>query len=235
MHKPNKPGTDQAGSPLSLATEGPPLVRIVHARLGPRLTPEEFARRAGELPARLTQDLGRFQRWQDRQARLWGLLILERSLLDLGLKGEPLNGLARGPWGRPFLSGGPEFNLSHSGEMVLCALSWRARLGVDIEMVRPLELDDLAASFLPQEWREITAHPDPLTRFYDFWTAKEAVCKAEGLGLSLPLQEIRLEDGQALCRGRAWHLRPLALAPGYRGCLAVDRATVELVLEQTKP
>lgn len=228
MHEPGQFGGGRAAGAA-------PRVRLAHARLGPRLDPEDFARRAGELPAGLTRDLGRFRRWQDRQARLWGLLMLKKLLLALGLAGEPLAGLERGPWGRPFLAGGPEFNLSHSGDLVLCAVARGVRLGVDIELVAPLELEDLAASFLPREWREITAHPDPLGRFYDFWTAKEAVAKAEGLGLSLPLPEIRLEGGLARCRGRVWFLRPLALAPGYRGCLALDRPDVDLELREAWP
>ena len=208
----------------------PDSVVIHHARLGPRLAGEVFARRAAALPPALAQDLARYRRWQDRQARLWAWLLLGRALAALGQDPGRLAQLTRNPWGRPQLPGGPEFNLSHSGELVVCAVApATTALGVDVERIRPLDLADFRSCFLPGEWRQISADPDPLARFHWLWTAKESVAKAEGLGLHLPLTDIHLHPRQAWCRGRTWHLTPLLLAPQHPGHLACDRPGLALL------
>lgn len=207
-----------------------PAVTIYHAHLGPRLADEAFAWRAAQLPPALTRDLARYLRWQDRQARLYVWLLLRQALLDLGQSPRRLESLTRNPWGRPLLPGGPEFNLSHAGDLVVCALGQGLSLGVDVEQVKPLDLADFQACFLDAEWRSITGDPDPLDRFYRFWTAKESVAKAEGQGLHLPLTDILIKDRQAWCQGRPWLLTPLDLAPQHPGHLACDRPTPDPIL-----
>ena len=57
-----------------------------------------------------------------------------------------------GAFGKPQLIDFPQvhFNLSHSGDWALCVISDDGPVGVDIEVVRPLdEHDDLAARFFP--------------------------------------------------------------------------------------
>lgn len=207
-----------------------PAVTIYHAHLGPRLADEAMAWRAAQLPPALTQDLARYLRWQDRQARLYVWLLLRQALLDLGQSPRRLEGLTRNPWGRPMLPGGPEFNLSHAGDLVVCALGQGLSLGVDVEQIKPVDLADFQACFLYVEWRSITSDPDPLDRFYRFWTAKESVAKAEGQGLHLPLTDILIQDRQAWCQGRPWLLTPLDLAPQHPGHLACDRPTPDPIL-----
>lgn len=209
-----------------------PTVTIYHARLGPRLTDDAFAWRAAALPPALTQDLRRYLRWQDRQARLFAWLLLRQALIDLGHSPRHLENLTRNPWGRPLLPGGPEFNLSHAGELVVCALGRGLSLGVDVEQVKPLALADLRACFQETEWLVITGDPDPLIRFYRFWTAKESVAKAEGQGLHLPLTDILIQDRLAWCRGRPWFLTPLDLASLHPGHLACDRPVAGPILRE---
>ena len=83
------------------------------------------------------------------------------------------------------------FNLSHSEDQGLLAISRGTTLGVDIEVQRPLsDLDALARShFAAQELQ--TLHRLPPARHHDAffaaWTRKEAYVKALGAGLSVPL------------------------------------------------
>ncbi|NKB32183.1 MAG: 4'-phosphopantetheinyl transferase superfamily protein [Pseudomonadales bacterium] len=85
------------------------------------------------------------------------------------------------------------FNLSHSGDRLVLALSKQEAIGVDIESSnkprRVLKIAD--RYFSPSEVQELLALPDSeqLSRFYDLWTLKEAYIKACGLGLAIPLQQ----------------------------------------------
>jgi 4'-phosphopantetheinyl transferase len=95
--------------------------------------------------------------------------------------------------GKPELADGPDlrFNLSHSGDCALVAVTWGRRVGVDIEQHRDdLECMALARTFFSrQEIRELeqVCASERRRAFFDCWTRKEAYVKAVGLGLSHPL------------------------------------------------
>lgn len=86
-----------------------------------------------------------------------------------------------------------EFNLSHSGEFVLLGITAGRRCGVDIERIRPrLSEEAIAERFFCSrevEWLGKTAGG-----FVRLWTAKEAVIKAVGQGLAIPLSGVDVKD-----------------------------------------
>lgn len=98
--------------------------------------------------------------------------------------------------GRPRLTapheGALDFNWSHSGGQAVVAVARHLpRLGVDLEYVKPGR-DGLAIArryFAPQEQSLLAALPPPAraTAFVRLWTAKEALLKAHGAGLSFGL------------------------------------------------
>ncbi|MEE7449444.1 4-phosphopantetheinyl transferase [Methylobacterium radiotolerans] len=102
---------------------------------------------------------------------------------------------AVGPGGKPELAGAArgaaDFNLSHSGARALIGLARDAAIGVDVEAVRPIPdaLRIAAAHFAADEVSTLArAHRNALAHsFFGLWTRKEAVVKALGSGLSLPL------------------------------------------------
>ncbi len=84
------------------------------------------------------------------------------------------------------------FNLSHSSERLVLAISAHAGIGVDIESsAKPRRVAKIADRyFSPSEIEELLALPEAgqLSRFYELWTLKEAYIKACGLGLAIPLR-----------------------------------------------
>jgi 4'-phosphopantetheinyl transferase len=81
------------------------------------------------------------------------------------------------------------FNLSHSREIALLALSIDTELGIDIEDLAPIEPEVAESHFSPTELAALSSLEGEawLQGFYRCWTRKEAILKAEGVGLSLPL------------------------------------------------
>lgn len=146
------------------------------------------------------------------------------------------------PRGKPALAEPPEsplrFNLSHSHELAVCAVTLGREVGVDVEWVERagLELERLAAAFFSPTERAVLAglpESDRAVAFFDCWTRKEAYLKARGEGLAIPLAafDVSLAPGApaALLAGRGlaadvgrWRLHPLELGPGYRAALAVE-------------
>jgi 4'-phosphopantetheinyl transferase len=187
----------------------------------------------------------RFQKDRDRFIAARGLL---RTILSRYLGLEP--GVLRfsyGPFGRPGLVAPSsfaghralDFNLSHSGDLTLFAVAQGRKLGVDLERVdADVEWEPLAGRFFsPQENAALRALPPDLRRqaFFTCWTRKEAYVKAQGQGLSLPLDSFDVSvapDERAMlvatrddsAEAARWVLRDLPLEPGYVAALAVEGA-----------
>lgn len=123
-------------------------------------------------------------------AARWAL----RGVLASYLEHEPAAiELTQGKRGKPALAGpgGPLcFNLSHSGERALIAVTGEREVGVDLERIKPRRnLAGLARRALPAaEAARIEALPAAaaLAAFHSAWTRREAVAKCFGTGLGAP-------------------------------------------------
>ena len=83
------------------------------------------------------------------------------------------------------------FNVSHSGDHGLIAIGETPALGVDIEIRRHhRNLDLLVSTVLSADEKakiaSVSDRGEKNGLFFDFWTVKEAVLKAAGVGMSGP-------------------------------------------------
>jgi len=143
-----------------------------------------------------------------------------------------------GPRGKPAVvaSRPIRFNVSHSGDLVLYAITEGHEVGVDVEHIRPMEdLDGIARRFFsPAEYLELASLPagKRLKCFFDCWTRKESFIKAVGDGLSYPLDRFRVTlrpgdvprlvsiDGQD-ASALPWSLHDVAPSEDYAAALTV--------------
>jgi 4'-phosphopantetheinyl transferase len=149
-------------------------------------------------------------------------------------------------YGKPILNSHKlEFNLSHSGDFALLAITQEYKVGVDVERIRPeLEHESIARRFFsPNEVSELMALPSEQREiaFFNAWTRKEAYIKAQGLGLSLPLDSFDVSltpNKPAILRAirpdaRAafdWTLLSLDVEPNYTAAAAVEGQSLEIRL-----
>lgn len=178
---------------------------------------------------------------RERFARGRGLLrVALGRYMDMAPEGVQFT---YGAQEKPAVRGnGVQFNLSHSGDRWLLAVSRDCELGVDIEHCRPL--DDMGAMvrrfFAPGERVAIAALPESQRHdaFYRVWTRKEAVMKATGQGMALALDAFEvstaatdprllshLHDPTAPAR---WILKDLPAPPGYAAALCAGAAELQL-------
>jgi 4'-phosphopantetheinyl transferase len=102
-------------------------------------------------------------------------------------------------FGKPFLAFDSEndnisFNLSHSGEIALYAITRNQKIGIDVEQIGD-HTDVMAIAkkfFSPGEIGEMEkANEKNRTQlFFRYWTRKEAFVKALGKGVSLPMERL---------------------------------------------
>jgi 4'-phosphopantetheinyl transferase len=157
-------------------------------------------------------------------------LLLRGAAALLGVAESQL-GVAHRPGGRPMLTGagrGLHISVSHGRGVVAVALTALARVGVDVERVRPLPATRLARRWLGEEESRWVAQQLPTGRsaaFLRLWVQKEAVGKALGTGL---------RDGgtyRTVLPPEAWfgtHLVPLTGEPRTGVC--VPRTSPDLCL-----
>jgi 4'-phosphopantetheinyl transferase len=126
-----------------------------------------------------------------------------------------------------------QFNLSHSREVVLIAVTLCREIGVDLELVRSLAaMDQIAERFFSAREKQMLKVLEPLERqeaFFRFWACKEAYVKACGKGLALALDQfdVAIEpDGEvsllANCEEHGhWLIRQIEPGKNYVGAVAV--------------
>src|SRR5271165_223186 len=147
-----------------------------------------------------------------------------------------------GAHGKPALAGyagmdAIRFNVSHSHEVALYAVTRGREVGIDLERIRfDLPVMEIAERFFSR--REVTTLrtlPPEAQRqaFFRCWTRKEAYIKARGEGLALPLDQFDvslalgepaavLGTSQDPSEASRWSLHELPLAPDYAAALAVE-------------
>lgn len=126
------------------------------------------------------------------------------------------------------------FNVSHASDTGLIAITRQHRIGIDVEYIRPMPyLKNIATHyFSTQEAAALERMPDDikLPVFFIYWTAKEAISKALGKGLSMTLSAIQI-DVQPDFNTRiisipdedisTWSIIHFCPAPDYQATLAV--------------
>jgi len=185
-----------------------PTAATVQSHLLSLLAPEERSR------------LGRFRRHDDALRYLTARGLL-RTLLAAHLGVDaPAVGIEYEPGGKPRLPNAAghasvHFNVSHSHDLVVIALSEVVAVGVDVEQVLPRDdLDELAAYVFPPREYGCWRRTDPSQRivaFHEAWVRHEALVKAAGTGLGC---------SGATCRLLPQAVRTLAVQDGYRGAVA---------------
>ena len=128
--------------------------------------------------------------------------------------------------GRPIVGGHLRFSVSGTDGLTAYAVAGGRDIGVDVERIRPLQ--DLPAMVrrvcTDRECTWLFEQPDAERAFFTLWTAKEAVLKATGHGLTRSPAHVGVEPGRAEFDGRVWTLAPIDVGSGYVATLAVEGA-----------
>jgi 4'-phosphopantetheinyl transferase len=175
-------------------------------------------------------------------SRGWLRVLLGRYLcvppdqlgFDYGAHGKPRLAApaAQSPHQAPL-----QFNVSHSGEFVVIAVTTGRALGVDVERIRTdTKVVELAERYFSPHERAALAALRPVQQhdgFFNAWSRKEAFIKACGTGLAMPLDSFDVSllpdqpaqliatrpDADVACR---WSMRVVDVADGYKAAIVVE-------------
>lgn len=197
------------------------IIRILTITNGVPWQTEEWHRLCSLLPDAVRDSSRSYVNWQDRQATVLGRLLLRHGLLSWGLG---LQSICLDANGRPFLSDAMDidFNISHTEGIVVCALREGGRVGIDVESVQSLESFDYRLVFTETECCLMEDSADAANLFFNFWTRKEALIKADGRGFFLNPLTFEVFEDTILIGEKTWYLEKISLGDGYLCHLALD-------------
>lgn len=129
---------------------------------------------------------------------LYGELLVRYTVSKfLGLDTDKIK-IRRDKFNKPYFLDLPlHFNISHSGDYVVCAVSSHS-IGIDIEEISNIDINIAQKFFSKDEW-EYLLNLDPPNRksaFFELWTIKESYIKFIGKGMYMPLNSfsVNLND-----------------------------------------
>jgi len=164
-----------------------PLVSL-QDRLIEELDPEEQAR------------ANRFRFEKDRDRFVIGHYLLRHVLAHHTEQAPDQLQFGRLEFGKPFLIDHPDlhFNFSDTRNAILIGVTKTCPVGVDIETTqRDVDHNGVAEHFFTErEISELQGACDPKYRFLEFWTRKEAILKASGVGIMDDVRVLRVNDEQ---------------------------------------
>ena len=153
-------------------------------------------KRAYPLVSKKRQEKIDFYRFdKDKKLSAGAYLLLKKLLSEENITKPHFK---TGKYGKAYISNHENiyFNLSHSGKMVLCAISDK-EVGADIEYIDPaIDLNIAKNFFYNSEYESIMNGENKHDEFFKYWVLKESYMKYTGLGMNLSLDsfEIILKD-----------------------------------------
>lgn len=191
-----------------------------------------------QLPEHFRQDIRAYKHWESAQASLLGKMLLQYGLQQLSLE-YTLSDIRITEKERPFLPGTIDFNISHSGKYVVCAIGELSHIGIDIERHRTLKMNIADRYFTKEECHVIDSATDPQATFFDFWAVKESAIKCDGRGVEVlsrtyvdkVLQNGLQAAGCVYCDEKVLHFQQITTEEGY-SCSVCSTASFQAKLSQ---
>jgi 4'-phosphopantetheinyl transferase len=142
--------------------------------------------------------------------------------------------------GKPFLLDSViEFNVSHSRDLLICGISSKQKIGLDIQEVYSISSMDriILNHFSPAEiqyLQDLPSTEEYQEHFFAIWTAKEAYFKGVGDGIKETFNQVSfipesadLRSYQLILPGSPtdqseWTINTIEIAQGYIAALAYE-------------
>lgn len=204
------------------------MITVLYSKFNPDASFNDYNQYLTLLPDKLISDVLRYKQDKDKIARLLSKLLFREALTLYGYPLDYLSKIQFTKYKRPFISGNLDFNITHSGEYVVIAASTDGTTGIDIEKIKPLEFEAFEKYMTSEEWQKIQNTPNCYAQFFEHWTKKESIIKADGRGLYVPLQEIYLDTIYGKLGKNTWYLSEIKINPDYKCYLAsaIDKESI---------
>jgi 4'-phosphopantetheinyl transferase len=194
------------------------MILCYHTEITQPWTDGELQERLSLLPDSIKKLILSKRNHLDVQLSVSGNLLLIELIRYFGLDLK-LTDRKYGEYQRPYFNSDFDFNISHSGNRVICCATLAGKVGIDIELIQPVTIN-YEDYFTPAEQAKIRAAQNPDAEFFKYWTRKEAVLKVIGTGVYTPLLDIEVSADEVEFKGETYYLSAITVNDGYKGCIA---------------
>lgn len=173
----------------------------------------------------------KLQQDNDKCLSLAGKMLLLYSLKEQGIWKEIfLPQISYSSHNRPYFTNlACDFNIAHSGDLVVCYLSKDSRVGVDIERIKLIAINDYKEVFTEHDFDKILTSTNPIFEFYRFWTCLEAIIKADGNGFSLDTKRVIISNNECTIHDITYSLFNLVLDNEYAFCIVSSKISEKTI------
>ena len=184
-----------------------------------------------ELSDNKQASIQRLIHYQNRVTSLLALRLLSLCAQDEGIRHFKLSDVQYPDTGKPFWRNNNyfDFNISHSGNLIVITTSATVKVGVDVEQIRQLKRLNFKRVMSSDELAEIKKTP---VLFFELWSKKEAVVKAaDTVGLAR-MSDVCLKQSMATLDEEQWFLHSINLDNQYAVNMATSKFVDELIVKQ---
>ncbi|MFA5688964.1 MAG: 4'-phosphopantetheinyl transferase superfamily protein [Kiritimatiellales bacterium] len=142
--------------------------------------------------------------------------------------------LIKSPQGKPLLMNGElNFNVSHSRDRMLIAVTAGRAVGIDIEFRREqMNVQEIAERWFTPAEQKFFAENSPAV-FFDLWAKKEAYAKARSTGIFRELKKFSVPTGEAyyspaVSADKRWFFQLLDIDPAYAAAVVAEAPAIEI-------
>jgi len=193
-----------------------------------------FAEAKHRFSAEFVNKFSKYKRWQDAKSTILGRLLLAYGLQNLYQVDINNLKMSFSKDKKPFIENSSiQFNISHSNDVIVCAITSVGDIGVDVEKISDINIQDFKEQFSRSEYKTIIGSSNELEQFYRFWTQKEAIVKANGSGLHIPLNSFEINNHQATIGNQCYFLKEIPLNPQYICNVATQNIISDSVITLT--
>ena len=184
------------------------------------------------LSSQKQASIQRLLHYRNRVTSLAGLRLLRLYAEDEGISNFKLSDVQYPDTGKPFWKNNKDyfdFNISHSGNLIVIAASTAVKVGVDVEQIRLLKRLSFKRVMSADELADIEQTP---VLFFDLWSKKEAVVKAaDTVGLAR-MSDVSLKQNMAVLDEKKWFLKSINLDDQYAVNMATSKVVDELIVKK---
>ncbi|MBQ9394269.1 MAG: 4'-phosphopantetheinyl transferase superfamily protein [Proteobacteria bacterium] len=192
-----------------------------------------------DVPQCRQQKIDRMRFDKDKRLSLGAGLLLKQALNEANIDDNCIH-IDYSSNKKPYIKEYPEFhfNLSHSEECVICAVS-AFETGCDVEKVVDIDLDIAKKYFSPQEYEFIVRQNNINNRidiFFRLWTLKESYMKARGCILTMDAFCIQIKNNIITVEcddmDNDYSFYEFDLFPGYKFAACVKSASMDVTVKR---
>ncbi len=208
------------------------MIQVFYNQLNMSSPDEKWSSYLQQMPEDIKERIRRYRKKENKYQLLIGRLLLREGMHQLGFYNFDLQDLHYNEHNCPLWITEIHFNIAHSQNIVACAFSKTAAIGLDVERIRKINLNDFEYILNDLDHQNIKKSQKVYQAFFKIWTIKEAITKAIGKGLAIDVQQIYIFDEFAELEGQKWYYQSLNLAEGFAAHIVSDKVFSQLEIKE---